>query len=56
MLVAVRDSVAPMVRAGRTLAQIQASKPTAAFDATWGRGFVKPDQFVAIVVESYAKR
>ena len=56
MLVAVRDTVAPMVRAGRTLAQIQASKPTAAFDATWGRGFVKPDQFVAIVVESYAKK
>jgi len=54
MLVAARDSIAPMVRAGRTLAQIQAAKPTAALDAKWGQGFMKPEQFVAVVVESYA--
>ena len=54
MLVAARDSIAPMVRAGRTLAQIQAAKPTAALDGKWGQGFMKPEQFVAVVVESYA--
>jgi glyoxylase-like metal-dependent hydrolase (beta-lactamase superfamily II) len=54
MLLVARDTIAPMVRAGRTLAEIQAAKPTAALDAKWGAGFMKPEQFVAVVVESYA--
>lgn len=33
MIIAIRDKVAPMVRQGRTLEQVIASKPTADFDA-----------------------
>ena len=44
------------VRAGiaakRSVDQIVASKPTAAYDAKWGNGFIKPDQFVRTVYAS----
>lgn len=46
MLVSVRDRVHTLVTSGATLEQILAAKPTAAFDADWGRGFIKPDDFV----------
>ena len=48
MLAGVRDKVKPMVTAGKTLAEVQAAKPTAAWDEKWGKGFLKPEQFVAI--------
>jgi hypothetical protein len=48
MLAGVRDKVKPLVAAGKTLAEVQAAKPTQAFDAVWGGGFLKPEQFVAI--------
>lgn len=52
MLAKVRDRVAPLAKAGKTLDQVLAAKPTAEFDATWGKGFLKPEQFVAIVYSS----
>ncbi|MDQ3137348.1 MAG: MBL fold metallo-hydrolase [Gemmatimonadota bacterium] len=52
MLVSVRDRVRPMVTARKTLAQVQAARPSAAYDATWGNGFLKPEQFVEIVYRS----
>ncbi len=55
MLVGVRDRVQPMVQAGRTLEEVLASRPTAAFDARWGSGPVAPDQFVTTVYRSLAK-
>jgi hypothetical protein len=33
----------------KTLTEVQAAKPTSDFDAKWGKGFLNPDQFVAIV-------
>jgi glyoxylase-like metal-dependent hydrolase (beta-lactamase superfamily II) len=48
MLAGVRDKVKPLVAAGKTLAEVQAAKPTAAWDEKWGGGFLKPEQFVAI--------
>jgi hypothetical protein len=48
MLAGVRDKVKPLVAAGKTLAEVQAAKPTAAWDEKWGKGFLKPEQFVAI--------
>jgi glyoxylase-like metal-dependent hydrolase (beta-lactamase superfamily II) len=36
MLVTVRDRVAALVRAGKSLEQVLAAKPTAEFDAQWG--------------------
>jgi len=55
MLAVVRSKMKPLVAAGRTLAQVQAAKPTAAFDAEWGDGFLKPEQFVANVYQSLKK-
>jgi hypothetical protein len=34
---------------GKTLAEAQAAKPSAAFDAAWGKGMLPPDDFVALV-------
>ena len=48
MLAGVRDKMKPLVTAGKTLAEVQAAKPTRAFDEKWGKGFLKPEQFVAV--------
>jgi cyclase len=49
MLVAVRDRVQAKKRAGASVEETVASKPTAEFDAEWGGGLVKADLFVGIV-------
>jgi glyoxylase-like metal-dependent hydrolase (beta-lactamase superfamily II) len=49
MLTAVRDRVRTQKGAGRTLVEVQAAKPTAEFDAVWGKGMMPPDNFVALV-------
>jgi glyoxylase-like metal-dependent hydrolase (beta-lactamase superfamily II) len=52
MLAGVRDKMKPLVAAGKTLAEVQAAKPTQAFDEKWGKGFLKPEQFVAVAYAS----
>jgi glyoxylase-like metal-dependent hydrolase (beta-lactamase superfamily II) len=49
MLVSVRDRVQKQKAAGKKLEEVTASKPTAAFDAAWGKGMFNGDQFVGIV-------
>jgi cyclase len=49
MVATVRDRIKRAVAAGQTLAQVQASKPTAEFDAVWGKGSITPERFVEIV-------
>jgi cyclase len=49
MLVASRDAVAPLVKAGKTLDEVKSAKPTAALDEKWGKGFMNPDAWVSIV-------
>ncbi len=49
MLTTVRDRVRTQKGAGRTLAEVQAAKPSAEFDAVWGKGMMPPDNFVALV-------
>jgi cyclase len=49
VLVTVRDRVQKLKTAGRTLAEVQAARPTADLDATWGKGFMMPNDFVGIV-------
>jgi hypothetical protein len=44
------------VKAKKTLAQVIAAKPTKDYDAAWGNGFLKPEQFVEIVYASAMKR
>jgi cyclase len=49
MLTAIRDRVEKEKKAGKTLAEVQAAKPSAEFDAMWGKGMMAPDTFVALV-------
>jgi cyclase len=52
MLVGVSDRIRAQIKEGKTLEQVVASKPTAEFDAVWGKGFLTPAQFVEIVYKS----
>ena len=56
MLATVYAKVERMVKAKQTLQQVIAAKPSAEFDAAWGKGFLKPEQFVEIVYTSAVKQ
>ena len=56
MLVTVRDRVQKLKASGRTLAEVTAAKPTADLDATWGAGFMKADDFIAIVYNTLKRK
>ena len=55
-MTAAADLDLPLVASGKSLAEVQAAKPTAAFDAAWGKGFLKPDRFVEIVYTDYSRQ
>jgi hypothetical protein len=52
MLTGVPDGVQKLKAAGTTLAEVQAAKPSAAFDAAWAKGMMSPDDFVALVYDT----
>jgi len=49
MLSAIRDKVAKLKGADVSEEEVVAKKPTAEFDAIWGKGFMKPEVFTGIV-------
>ena len=49
MLVTVRDRIAKLKKSGQTLKDVIAAAPTKDLDATWGKGFMQPADFLAIV-------
>ena len=49
MLVAVRTNVARLKREGRSVDEVVAARPTADFDATWGRFVIDGDLFTRLV-------
>jgi cyclase len=49
MLAAVSGRITAQIKQGKKLEEVQASKPTAQFDATWGKGFLSPDKFVEML-------
>ncbi len=49
MMQTVADRVEALIEAGRSKEEVVAAKPTAEYDAKWGNGFIKPDQWVALV-------
>jgi hypothetical protein len=51
MLVAILDNVAALKKAGRTLEETVAAKPTAAHDAKWGQFVIDPPFFTKLVYE-----
>ena len=48
-LAAIRDRVATLKEEGKSLNEIVAAKPTAAYDAKWGTGFVNGEFFTKLV-------
>ncbi len=55
-LVDVTAKVQAAIKAGKTLKQIQAMKPSAAYDAKYGGAFIKPDAFVAEIYASLTRK
>lgn len=51
MLVAIRDNVAKLKGQGRTIDDVIAAKPTAAYDAKWGQFVIDPAFFTRLVFE-----
>ena len=56
MLVGVRAAVAKLVKKQKSLDDVVAAKPTAPWDETWGKGFMKPDFFTKIVYTELSAR
>jgi cyclase len=56
MLATVRDRIRTSIAAGKTLEQVQASKPTAEFDAVWGRGTFTGERWVSILYEDLSRK
>jgi glyoxylase-like metal-dependent hydrolase (beta-lactamase superfamily II) len=51
MLVSIHDRVAALKREGKSLDEIVAAKPTAAYDAKWAGSFVNGDVFTKLVYD-----
>jgi glyoxylase-like metal-dependent hydrolase (beta-lactamase superfamily II) len=51
MLVSIRDNVASLKKQGKSVEEVAAAKPTAAYDAKWGGGFMKPEVFLGLVYQ-----
>jgi hypothetical protein len=49
MLISLRAKINKQISNGKTLEEIQRSKPTQEFDEKWGHGMLTPDQFVQIL-------
>lgn len=56
MFVTVRDRIMTAIRAGKTLQQVVASKPTAEFDEARKAGAITPDRFVTLVYTDLSRR
>ncbi len=54
MLASVVASVEALRAEGKSLEEVQAAKPTAAFDETWGGGFIDAPTFVEAIYRSLA--
>lgn len=55
MLVAIRDAVATMKKQGKSLEEIVAAKPTAPYDARYGKNLIGPDIFTKLVYDGLKK-
>jgi cyclase len=56
MLATVSARITAQIKQGKTLEQVVAAKPTAEFDGVWGKGFLPPEKFVAMVYGNLKKR
>ncbi len=56
VMVKIRDRVGALIKRGKTRDQVIAAKPSAAWDGTWGTGFMKPEVFIGMVYDSMKKK
>ena len=49
VIATIRDRVRQLKRGKKTLAQVQAARVSAQFDAQWGKGMISPNDFIALV-------
>ena len=54
-LATIRDRVAALKREGKSLNEVVAAKPTAAYDAKWGKGFVNGEFFTKLIYKGVGK-
>ncbi|MGI9331248.1 MAG: MBL fold metallo-hydrolase [Gammaproteobacteria bacterium] len=55
MLRTVSDRIEADLRAGRSMDEVVAGKPTANFDAEWGDGFIQPDDWVRLLYKGMSE-
>jgi cyclase len=55
MLAAIAERIGKLIADGKSADEIVAMKPTAEFDEKWGKGFVKPETFAAMVTHNILK-
>jgi cyclase len=55
MLDSVGSKVTALAKEGKTLEQTLAARPSAEFDATWGKGFLPPAKFVELLYKGVKK-
>ena len=56
MLATVTQRIKEQIGAGRNLEAIVAAKPTSQYDEIWGKGFLPPDKFVAMIYGNLTKK
>ncbi|HPO00305.1 MAG TPA: hypothetical protein PK879_06300, partial [Opitutaceae bacterium] len=54
MLSGISAKITPMVKAGKSLDEVKAAKPTADYDQVWGQNWNKPDAFVELAYNGIA--
>jgi glyoxylase-like metal-dependent hydrolase (beta-lactamase superfamily II) len=52
MLATLRTRIAALKQAGKSLAEVQAAKPSAEFDAKFGHAFIEPDDIVEFIYKT----
>jgi cyclase len=55
MLATIFPRIRDAARAGKSLDEVLAARPTAEFDAAWGKGFLEPKRFVEMIYKGLAK-
>ncbi len=55
MLVAISQRIKAHMKEGKKMEEIIAAKPTADFDAKWGKGFIPPARFVEMLYKNLLK-
>jgi len=56
MVIIIRDRIKKLAAAGKTLDEVQAAKPTAEYDASWGTAFIRGPQLVETIYKEVAKK